>query len=879
MQMSHDVFISYAWSDGSQYANQLEQSLETQGYRTWRDKRGIDPHLDFSAEIENAIGKTRYVVVCLTPDTLRENSFVRREIVYAQILKKPIFLLRFADIIPPITVVNHTYADAFKQAWQSVVDQLREWFGRYVNGAQAVPKPHTTIAQDPYKDYLETLYQEIVIYLNQTVIQLIDVQAQNDPDAVPKRQKSLLTSFLGRAGIHAPEVHISSLDDGMEKHNGRMLLLGNPGAGKTIALMAYARSVVANRLNNPQAPLPILLRCATWNASPPESLSAWIARETNVVWHDQTANNSVLLLDGLDELGSAKIEKIKDSDGIERDVAYDPRLRFLQYALPVYEPVILSCRAIDYAEIGEKAHLNGAVMLQPLTDVQIHQYLVELPALWEALQSDTTLMDVARTPLLLSLFAYGYQDAPEDVHHLRLLTTSEVNEAIFRRYVHERYAHEERRLRDMGKEPPFTLEKIYDVLGHVAMIIASGNWRVRGIYESWGKIQDVVLARDFLDKLSTHRVQEFIQYALHLNLLIPSGGETRFIHAYLRDHFLRDYGYPRLHESPQHVLPLYPNIPTALGSLPNGEAVPYLTQLLKSRSVMLRRCVLEGLRKTKHPSAIEPLLNVIQQDADKTVRWEAAQALTDIQGERGKAQLLEWVQHHADPEVRILAIDVLAQIGDTAMIAVLLDVLRHDPNPSVRRFIATTLGYGKRQEIVPVLLDIIQHDSDAPLRASCLIALGYLGNTTFIEMIVQVLQTDDIALVRESAVKALKRIHTPKSIHALADMLLHDARPKIRQLIATTLGEMNSDLAIPSLCHVATHDLDGRVRVLALKAIAKSTHPLVVPTLVHALNDSTKVMWDNVSDLARQALENMNTPESQEALSNWVEQKVAQRKA
>jgi hypothetical protein len=81
-----ETFISYARKDGLEFAEQLERALPN----TWRDKRGIDPTNDFTNEIEQAIQACRRVVLCLTHDTLRENSFVRREIVYAQLYKKPL---------------------------------------------------------------------------------------------------------------------------------------------------------------------------------------------------------------------------------------------------------------------------------------------------------------------------------------------------------------------------------------------------------------------------------------------------------------------------------------------------------------------------------------------------------------------------------------------------------------------------------------------------------------------------------------------------------------------------------------------------------------------------------------------------------------------
>jgi hypothetical protein len=74
--MPIETFISYARKDGLTHAEYLERALPD----TWRDKRNLDPFKDFTAEIERAIDACRQVVAVITPDTTREDSFVRREL-------------------------------------------------------------------------------------------------------------------------------------------------------------------------------------------------------------------------------------------------------------------------------------------------------------------------------------------------------------------------------------------------------------------------------------------------------------------------------------------------------------------------------------------------------------------------------------------------------------------------------------------------------------------------------------------------------------------------------------------------------------------------------------------------------------------------------
>ena len=114
--MTGHVFISYARRDGAAFAARIERALADVGVKTWRDTRGIDPRADFTAEIETAIEAASHVVACITPDVKRDDSFVRRELGYALAVRVPIVVARFAAIVPPVSIVNHTYVD-FMDDW------------------------------------------------------------------------------------------------------------------------------------------------------------------------------------------------------------------------------------------------------------------------------------------------------------------------------------------------------------------------------------------------------------------------------------------------------------------------------------------------------------------------------------------------------------------------------------------------------------------------------------------------------------------------------------------------------------------------------------------------------------------------------------------
>ena len=288
------------------------------------------------------------------------------------------------------------------------------------------------ISSDPFQPYLEAQYRRIVSFLRQALISMIDLTAADTPDVVdaPPRQRDMLDLFFTAHGLEEqPEAGkpFGTFSQAFEHYNRRVLQLGEPGAGKTITLMAYARDAIAARLDDPTKPLPLLGLIATWDSQRQQPLADWL-----VMGHDDLVAEirrivadarALLLLDGLDELGSVQEEP--DPNNPEKLIRYDPRQRFIPI-IPASNQVIVTCRAKDYREIGKKIGLKGAVTLQQLTDAQIRDYLsAEVPDLWATLEADEELREVTRTPLLLSLFAFAYRDASaEDREKLRDLRES-----------------------------------------------------------------------------------------------------------------------------------------------------------------------------------------------------------------------------------------------------------------------------------------------------------------------------------------------------------------------------------------------------------------------------------------------------------------------
>jgi hypothetical protein len=120
-----NVFLSYSRNDGYIYATGLQKKLHEVNISTWRDDQNLNPYSGLGYEIEQAIENASHVVVCVTQDTKRKDSYVREEINYVIRLKprKPLIVLRFEDIPSHIGLASLPSIDFFRN-WDADFNQL-----------------------------------------------------------------------------------------------------------------------------------------------------------------------------------------------------------------------------------------------------------------------------------------------------------------------------------------------------------------------------------------------------------------------------------------------------------------------------------------------------------------------------------------------------------------------------------------------------------------------------------------------------------------------------------------------------------------------------------------------------------------------------------
>lgn len=261
----------------------------------------------------------------------------------------------------------------------------------------------------------------------------LDLCFQDQPDVLQDQLKYLVQD------LHHPprplpegENIVQIYDDSGES----LLILGEPGTGKTTLLLELGRTLLTRAEYDPNHPIPVVFPLSSW-ARNRLSLADWIIEELQHPHYDLGASiardwvktDRILpLLDGLDEVtADARMSCV------EAITEY-----YLQRRERGVPSLVVCCRSREFAVAAGHLPLRRAVSVLLLTKEQVDRHLQQtgnqLMALREIIHGDAELFDLIRRPLVLNIFTQVYQEAT--IVDLLTEPTPEAKlHAIFTRYV------------------------------------------------------------------------------------------------------------------------------------------------------------------------------------------------------------------------------------------------------------------------------------------------------------------------------------------------------------------------------------------------------------------------------------------------------------
>lgn len=192
-----------------------------------------------------------------------------------------------------------------------------------------------------------------------------------------------------------------------------LLILGEPGSGKTITLLKLAQNLITRAEQDVSQMIPVVFNLSSWRITgraKRQTIATWLIEELwskygvpKPVGKDWIKNQQlILLLDALDEV---QVES--------RKACVQAINRFMEDNGQT--EVVVCSRIIEYDALSVHLRLRGAIVIRELTFEQINHHLDKvgepLQSLKTLILEDLILQEFAKSPLMLSVMALAYQGA------------------------------------------------------------------------------------------------------------------------------------------------------------------------------------------------------------------------------------------------------------------------------------------------------------------------------------------------------------------------------------------------------------------------------------------------------------------------------------
>lgn len=210
-----------------------------------------------------------------------------------------------------------------------------------------------------------------------------------------------------------------------------LLILGEPGAGKTTTLLEIAADLIADAEEDVNKPIPIVFNLSSWT-NQKQSIANWLVEQLHIYYQVPKSLGKIyiskqellLFLDGLDEV-KADI----------RDLCVQAINQFIQdYG---QTEIIVCSRIKDYHNLSSNLRFQGAIFIKPLTDEQVESYLNQagnkLLGVKTALKTDSVLQELVKSPLILSIMSLAYEGMSAE--ELPQMPLDERREHLFNKYI------------------------------------------------------------------------------------------------------------------------------------------------------------------------------------------------------------------------------------------------------------------------------------------------------------------------------------------------------------------------------------------------------------------------------------------------------------
>ena len=283
---------------------------------------------------------------------------------------------------------------------------------RPANKSRVIPNPTRLDQRNRLQMLKQVRLDWIDGVLKKSLYQIarIEFGLQMKSDAVEQPLKTIVQTPDGPLETIPTGVSIGEVFD---DHGGALLILGEPGTGKTTLLLELAQELLDRAELDENLPIPVVFNLSSWSVRR-QTLDLWLVDELNErsdvprgLARQWVETEQVLpLLDGLDEVAVDHRQACAEAiNNFRRDHG------LLQIAV--------CSRIADYGSLGTKLRLRTAIVVQPLAAFEIQDYLERIGepahAVRAALKEDPLFSELLETPLMLWVAMLAYRDAPVEL--------------------------------------------------------------------------------------------------------------------------------------------------------------------------------------------------------------------------------------------------------------------------------------------------------------------------------------------------------------------------------------------------------------------------------------------------------------------------------
>ncbi len=288
-----------------------------------------------------------------------------------------------------------------------------------------------------------TLQRQYMLRRNVRATWIDGVLKQSVTDEIALELKHTLQPHaLTRKVVYVPGKDAAPIEKDMPTlfaEYGSLLILGEPGSGKTMTLLQLAEFLLNEAEHNTQLPTPVILNLSSW-ASNQTNFTDWLVEELLLQYQlprnigkDLVSHNKLsYLLDGLDE------------------VAEEARLHCVtainNFQAAHVASIAVCSRVSEYEALKEKLNLGMAVRILPLNKEQVAEFLqrpeIGLQKLYQLWQTDEVFEELTRSLLFLSVITFAFKGNESSRDHFNQnITQQDWQTYLYQYYVSRMFEH------------------------------------------------------------------------------------------------------------------------------------------------------------------------------------------------------------------------------------------------------------------------------------------------------------------------------------------------------------------------------------------------------------------------------------------------------